>query len=303
MKWQFYFLRNALIGLVPFSGVLGNIKRNCLPCSAAIDINTLSQGVRQVNMLRSTGCSINGKVVLEIGTGSHPVIPMIFLLCECSKIILMDKQRLLSRPSLLGTIAGIKSHGHTLSQTLGLPVSLIEDLLSVDTPESLDALLHRVNMEYHAPRDFLETALRDKSVDIIISRAVLEHVPPSMVGPMCRVCGRILKDDGKMCHIIDNSDHMQHVDKSISRLNFLRFSDETFKWLSSFHPRNYQNRLRHSEYVAFLEQSGFKIDLDESEVDGKALNDLRGIDICRRYRDFPREDLARLTSYIVASKL
>ena len=105
-----------------------------------------------------------------------------------------------------------------------------------------------------------------------------------------------------MCHFIDNSDHWEHNDKSISTVNFLKFSDSVARLLCSGHPRNYQNRMRHFEYIKLLEASGFTIDRDESEVDKNALRDLKHIDVCKRYRDTPHEQLAVLRSYVVASR-
>jgi hypothetical protein len=106
-----------------------------------------------------------------------------------------------------------------------------------------------------------------------------------------------------MSHIIDNSDHWEHEDKSISRLNVLKFNEKVFGLISPFNPLDYQNRLRHFQYIELLKRAGFKIEFDGFEPDKIALNDLQSINICKRYRDVSHEELAILTSYIaVASK-
>lgn len=46
----------------------------------------------------------------------------------------------------------------------------------------------------------------------------------------------------------------------------------------------------------------FPYNYSVAEPDEKALNDLKQIKICKRYQHVPHEELAILTSYIVASK-
>jgi hypothetical protein len=66
-------------------------------------------------------------------------------------------------------------------------------------------------------------------------------------------------------------------------------------------PLDYQNRLRHSQYKKMIEDAGFRIALDESPPEIKALNDLNKLKIDPFFRQFPKTDLAVLTSYIVAT--
>ena len=71
--------------------------------------------------------------------------------------------------------------------------------------------------------------LPDASLDVVTSRAVLEHVPPDVIQDIFNESFRLLNANGLACHIIDNSDHWQHGDLRLSRVNFLRFSDFTFR--------------------------------------------------------------------------
>jgi hypothetical protein len=100
---------------------------------------------------------------------------------------------------------------------------------------------------------------------------------------------------------VDNSDHWQHGDRSISRVNFLRFSDSVFRW-TYLNGLNYQNRLRHSEYVQMLRRAGFEILRDDKDVDSGSLEALKTLPLDDRFRRFTAEDLATLSSYLVARK-
>ena len=63
-------------------------------------------------------------------------------------------------------------------------------------------------------------------MDYHISTTVFEHIPRADIARILKEAKRILKKGGVAIHFIDLSDHFQHQDKSITRINFLRYSDE-----------------------------------------------------------------------------
>lgn len=210
MKWQIKFIRNALFGLLPFPEAVRNFKRRLCPYSAAIDEWVLEQGIRQVQMLATVGHSPAGKIILELGTGWKPIIPIVFYLSGCNKILLIDTQRLLDRELIIGVAKNLREYKEKISSGLGISIEDVENKLDIGTNRSFDQLLSHFSMEYIAPCNILDITLPEKSVDIIISRAVLEHMPPRTVLDTHVICRSILKDEGKLCHIIDNSDHWEH---------------------------------------------------------------------------------------------
>lgn len=302
MKWQIKFLKNSLFGLLPFPQKLRELKRKIIPYPSDVDEYTLEQGIQQVEMLRSVGCPLHEKVALEIGTGWQPIIPLVFYLVGCKKVILVDRQKLMDERLLYQTCSNLLVYSNKLSERLQISPVDIRSKLGVAKETDFNDNLARLRFNYLAPCDILRTDLPYKSIDIIISRAVLEHIPPGIVSALFKKSYELLRDNGRMCHIIDNSDHWEHQDKSILQLNFLKFSDMTFRMLSAFNPLDYQNRLRHSDYVELLKASGFRIDLDLSRPNEKAMADLRKIKLNKKFRNLSLTDLAILESYIVASK-
>lgn len=300
MKWQLRFLKNTLSGFLPFSRQIRKLKGDLFPGRVAPE--AVEQGMRQVELLRSVGCNTEGKTLLETGPGWMPAIPVIFYLSGCRKIILIDIQRLITKRMMIKTVEGLRGYRETISAGLKIPIPEIERKLAIDKGLTLEKMLESFNMQYIAPCDIEDAGLPDKSVDIIISRATLEHIPEEAIPGIARVFNRILKDSGKMCHIIDNSDHWAHNDSGIPKLNYLKFSENIHKIILSLDRLDYQNRLRHFEYVEIFKKAGFKLDHEESEADKTALNELKGIEICKRYKDIPSQELAKLVSYIVASK-
>jgi SAM-dependent methyltransferase len=303
MKWQVRFLRNALFGLLPLHAQeqLRMAKRRLLPYDPQIDEWTLEQGIRQVEMLKNAGCCPAGKDCLELGTGWQPIIPLVFYVAGCRKLTLVDSQKLLDKKSLIKTSIGLAKYKEKISDRLEMSPKEVEEKLDRPINLSFNSLLESYNFNYLAPTDIVSNNLPDQSFDIIISRAVLEHVPPVVIKGMFSEFKRLLRPNGKMCHIIDNSDHWEHKDKSLSRLSFLKYSEKTFKFFTSWNPLDYQNRLRHFQYKSMMEDTGFKVVIDDSPVNEKALEDLKTIKIDSSFKGIPHRELAILTSYLVAS--
>ncbi len=303
MKWQIELLKASLSGLLPFQEVLRRIKRKIKPYSSSPTTKkwTIEQGIKQIQLLEKTGFSIRGKIVLELGTGWEPFIPFIFHLAGCGKIILIDVHRLLNLETVISTINNLVKYSSLISDALNVDINEIKNKLQISAACNLQDIFSRFNFTYLSPCDMRTTNVPDYSIDLITSRAVLEFIPPSMLNEIFLESKRILKQEGKICHVIDNSDHWEHYDKSISRLNFLKFNDFIWKF-TSINPVVYLNRLRHFEYLDMLDKAGFKIDYDDSKPDQKTLNDSKNIKICQKYRNIAPEELAILTSYIVASK-
>ena len=99
------------------------------------------------------------------------------------------------------------------------------------------------------------------SLDLIVSKSVLEHVSgrdlPTLVGEM----NRALRADAGMAHLIDLRDHM-HVsgDDGVRGdwLDALRYPDWLFRAMFSRRPTGI-NRLRSSEWRRLLEDRGFSM--------------------------------------------
>ncbi len=303
MKWQVKFIKNSILGVFPISAQekLRNIKRIFLPYDAPIDLYTLRQGLQQIEMLRMSGCEPSGKDYLEIGTGWFPVIPLMFALAGCRSLTLVDSQRLMDDHTFAGICRKLLACKGEISQSLGISELHIEQLLSKLSSMSLESALAELNCRYLAPYDFLNNGLQEHSIDIITSRAVLEHVPPILIKGIFHESKRLLRHGGFMCHIVDNSDHWEFGDKSISRLNFLKYSQRMFDFLSSMNPLDYQNRLRHSQYKKMIEELGFTVVFDKSPPDEKAMGELGSLKIHPSFRQLSNEDLAVLTTYLVAT--
>ena len=161
--------------------------------------------------------------------------------------------------------------------------------------------LKEMHLIYLAPCDCRGLNIPAASLDVITSRACLEHIPPDVILDIFRESYRLLKPGGVTCHMVDHSDHWQHNDKNIGRVNFLKYSDSLFRW-TSINPLNYQNRLRHPEYIEMLQKVGFRLACEEHTVDEESLRHLPKMRLAERSRKFSREDLATTSSLFLAVK-
>ena len=84
-------------------------------------------------------------------------------------------------------------------------------------------------------------------------------------------------------------------------MNFLQYSDRAFR-LTYLNSLNYQNRLRHSEYVEMLETCGFEILKEQRNVDAAALEMVKTLRLSPQFSRFSPQDLATMDSYLLARK-
>lgn len=301
MYWQIIYAKNALASALPFQSELRALKRRLVPYPSSLDDWTVTQGIRMIQMLRRSGSPIDGSVVLELGSGWKPTIPLLFRAAGARRVILTDAQRLLDARLLHVTASRLTEISSMLSAGLEVREEDVRSRLATQDQEGLDQVLATLGMEYLAPVDARSLPLTTGSVDIVVSRAVLEHIPPVVISDLFDEFNRVLcTRTGLACHVVDNSDHWAHVDRRLSMVNFLRYSDWAWKWFA-VNRLDYTNRLRHSDYLQLLENSGFRVVLDESVPDDDALRDLTKLSVDRRFDGRSAKDMAILTSYVVAA--
>ena len=286
---------------IPFQARLRALKRRHFPYMTDLsnDRTLLADGIEQVQMIRAAGYRIDGADIIEFGSGWLPLIPLLFLAAGAKSVTLTDQERLLDRPLMRKAAEYLCANATRIAADLNLSEVQLHDRLwpLLSANESIDDVFQRCGLRYLVP--FRPPDLPSRSVDAIVSRAVLEHVPEPVLWTFVREFGRILRPGGIMCHIIDLSDHWEHNDKSISRVNFLRF-DDLFWRITCFNPQNYQNRLRRYEYLDIFRNCGFEIIWQRGEADPTSLEALHALPIAPRFRSVPKEELAVLSCAVVA---
>ena len=294
MGWKSEIARSAVKKALPFKPILRRLKRRMLPCAPQFADHRIAveHGIKLIEMLRACDFDVAGKVGLEIGTGWVPTIPIIHWIAGAERFYLADVVRYLDEQTLGLARQNVELHADLIERRLGIPQRALEKKLSQAKA------LQDFGFTYLAPVRW--QSFDPASVDYVISRAVLEHIPIGKIPVVLSSISRILKAGGLAASIIDNSDHFQHGDKSITRLNFLRFSD--WKWSLICALTDQQNRLRHSDYRRIFSSSGLLTIYEERYVDEEVLIVLGNLQVHPTFGRYQREDLAAITSYFVLQK-
>jgi hypothetical protein len=129
---------------------------------------------------------------------------------------------------------------------------------------------------------------------------VLEHVPLTEVHRLFDKAWRMLRPNGYMLHLIDPSDHFSHSDRSVTAINFLRFSEDQFARFNS--PFLFQNRMRASAWRSLIESHQFEITTWRARVDDAALSRLPMLPIDESFRHLSAEDLCTTAIWVLAKR-
>jgi SAM-dependent methyltransferase len=302
MPWQWKCFVDSCKGIIPFQNQLRDIKYQLVPYIPD-DFNnreTIEQGLGQLVALRELH-SLENAFVLEVGSGWQPLIPALFSLAGASCVYLTDLRRLCHAASFGTALAALRKYRSLILDKIPMGEDAFDRALAWDPATGLDAGLRHLRLKYLAPCDCQKLDLPSGSVDIVISRAALEHIPPAVIQGIFRESFRLLRPGGLACHLVDNSDHWEHRDKRISRVNFLKYSDAVFRW-TYLNGLNYQNRLRHPEYGEMLTKAGLSIVRNEPSVSRESVEALKTLPVHERFKRFTVEELASVGTIVVARR-
>ncbi len=303
MSWRTKCVIDSAKGVLPFQTQLRRLKDRISPYQPNFhrDLNTISQGIRQVQWVSGI-LPIKGASVLEVGSGWEPMIPLLYSLAGAAQVFLTDRNVLLRPETFTAALHSLRTQRQMLLDGLNPDPKVLDYALREAPGIPMEDRLKEMRLIYMAPCDCRQLNLGDACLDVVTSRACLEHIPPEVIQEIFHESYRLLKPEGVACHLVDHSDHWQHGDKNLSRVNFLKYPDSQFRWTYLFNSLNYQNRLRHPEYIEMLQQAGFRLVREEHTVDEASLGHLAQMHLAERFRKFSNEDLATSDSLLLAVK-
>jgi SAM-dependent methyltransferase len=232
-----------------------------------------------------SGTRLDEAVFYEFGAGWDLAIPVSYAALGVRRQVLVD-----IRPSVR-----LELVNHSLATLARLHEELQtqagRELRRLDQPlTTTQELERRFGITYLAPRDARATGLDSGSVDFVTSTDTCEHIPEDDLARIFRECHRLLKPGGAFSCRIDLQDHYSYFDPSISRYNFLRYSERTWRLFNS--PLHFQNRLRASDYLRLVREAGFELVLSApSGPSDEGRGELAAMRIAERFRGYPTDDL------------
>lgn len=132
--------------------------------------------------------------------------------------------------------------------------------------------------------------------DLISSISTMEHIPFEDLQLLLHSCHRLLRDGGLFLAAIDTSDHYAQVDRSITHVNYLRYSESVWRIFNP--PLHYQNRLRASDHLRVVKDAGFSI----LENTPHRIKRRPQIKIHPRFAEYIEDEIFCGGTYIVARK-
>jgi len=240
------------------------------PVSHEVFLDKLSMAKHHYDMNLRYGDSQEPSY-FEFGAGWDLINPIVISLLGAKQLYCVDIRRLVDPALVNDVIDRLKRLRHKIFFDFE-----ISDVPVLNSRDFETILQEKFRIHYSAPEDARRTRLPDSSIDFVSSTSTFEHIPAEDIKRILKECYRILKPGGIMSCIIDYQDHWSFFDKDISIYNYLKFP--AHKW-SRYNPSlNYQNRLRHRDYLKFIEETDFSILVNNpsspSETERKQLSSL-----------------------------
>ncbi len=242
------------------------------------------------------GVPVSEATFYEFGAGWDLAIPLSYALLGVGRQVVIDIRPSARLELVNETIAALERLRPELEETadgslrdLGGPVSSIAELEP------------RFGIRYLAPCDARATGLPAGSIDFASSTDTCEHIPAPDLAEIFAESRRLLRPGGAFSCRIDLQDHYAYFDQSLSRYNFLRYSDRAWRLVNS--PLHYQNRLRAPEYLELVRDAGLELVVSNPSLpNAERRAELETLPLAPRFRKFSPEDVGvTILSFVARS--
>lgn len=307
MRWQNKARIMKIFSVLPSGPALYKILQRTLGRLRANHSSRLPVQVEMGRWLLDSGLEIADKVFFEVGTGHIPILPIGYFLCGAAKVITVDLNRRVEWQLTRDSLTWLALHKEEAR-------NIVQDIVNADLFEERFKLLSRyqdspemffkeAKIEYLAPKDASKTDLDSESIDCHFSVTTLEHIPMASIKKIFQEARRILKPNGVAIHFIDTSDHFQHQDPTISKINFLQFSER--EWLKiAANEFGYCNRIRASQFRQAFQQLGFTVNKQNSIIDPECLALLEGksLNLDPAFESLSQDDISTVAYHVLLTK-
>lgn len=239
----------------------------------------------------------DGSKLLEIGTGWvhwESTILRLFYDVEITLFDVWDNRNLQAYKAYCRQLEKI------IDDVVAMDVARrqrVHELLQaiVDAP-SFDDIYALLGFRYVIDSAGKLEQFQDGSFSAIFSCNVFEHVDKSILPQVIQDFSRLLTPGGYSLHKIDPGDHLAYYTRSVSRKNYLRYSDKV--WRRFFENEvQYFNRVQRPEWLTLFRDAGFEL----AEADS-VLNDVGIIHLDNKYRCLDKQDVQCVTLTAVHRK-
>jgi len=240
---------------------------------------------------------------VEVGTGWHPVVPILLFLLGADSVVSVDHvdhssdEKLIETIELIGRCLADGSLPAVLPAMSDDRLEAFEELRQSAGRRAASEVMATLRLESKVS-DIRELHI-DRPIDVVVSNHVFEHIPADMLPPILTACWELCAPSGVMSHTIDLIDHGHYVDPRLSQFNYLRFSPRQWKLVGN--DIQHENRLRRPDYYAAYSAAGVPIDWeDHLRAD---FEHLARVPLAREYWDMdPNELLIHFVHFMSCSR-
>ncbi len=225
-------------------------------------------------LLQERGISLEGKNIVEIGSGWAPVMPYFLLYFGKAKsVATFDLNRHFSKKN-------ITRLNEVFASNYGVKV----------TADPSNPYYLQSKIKYYPHTNLINANLPE--ADLIFSRFVLEHVKPEDIALMHQKFKKELKPGSTIVHLISPSDHRAYVDTNLSLQDFLQYSEA--EWQKKQTKFDYHNRLRLPQFLAIFKAAGMEIshvEFDQHGPNSPAYKKFKTVQLHENFKVFNDEEL------------
>lgn len=226
------------------------------------------------NLCHSLQIAVEGKSVLEIGSGWLPIMPYLFLYKGAvANVHTYDLNQHYQKKA-------IAHFNGVFEQNYGVPIK----------PSSQNTFNLPEQVVYHPSQNVIHDTLAP--VNVVFSRFVLEHVTPKDLEDMHIKFKNTLPKGSHVVHFISPSDHRAYSDPTLSLQDFLRYSPK--EWDAIQTKFDYHNRFRVPQYTALFKKLGYQIvhlSYDSVKEGSKQQEQFRKVPLHEDYAAYSEEEL------------
>ena len=293
-NWRRRVLVFRVLGALPRSEQLIDSYRLRLGTLRRVDLDGKLGGLLEmVRLLRLAERTVDGRDLVEIGSGWHPLLPTVFYGLGARTILMTDIARHVRRELVEDVLDYCLGHAREIAEIVGRDEARLKTRWSSLRPGGHDWLevWKDRGISYQAPFDLTRNALPAASADVIFSTDCLGYVPEPGLMTLAKESTRILRPGGFVAHDVTTYDDRTIQDRSIPFWGFLFYSER--EWQRVGNSRlHYQNRWRPAQYARLVAQNGLRMLYEERvPLDAREATGLDRSSLHPDYRDLPTEEI------------
>jgi hypothetical protein len=264
----------------------------------------LSAGIEICNRIKRSGQFTHDSIFLEIGTGRRINVPLAFWLLGAKRTYTIDLNVYLKEELIREDLSYVFQNWPTIKDLFGdlIVEQRLKQLFDLMRSQyTLSDLFELISVQYIAPGDASKIdCIPSNTIDFHTSYTVLEHIHPETIKKILLEGRRLIKDSGLFIHKIDYSDHFSHFDKSISAINFLKYSETEWSKIAG-NRFMYMNRLRHDDFMKLLKDIDFSVVDEDVYIDSSIIDFLSQNEIYLdpKFSSKSINSLATISSWLV----